>query len=361
MVARGHGLDTLCLYLAIARTALLDLIVSMGLATPHDRAHRRAGGRNPWSPDDIPVFIELWVAGWQAASLAERFGRSRSSIWSKARQIGLPKRDRSALFRPADPHLRWPFSPEASAPAPNSDVAIRAIGTATASKGPITVLPVEAAPSAASAIKAPSARALNNQAQPCLPVVLAGAKLTRSSLPLKPISSAAAAPANRKAVSASTPTAECDLGFVPPLPTLRRPPATLAAFPSIVRKGLRAEIPWKDHGVLDHEVAMRTFAGQFYKDSAKDMGVSVPTFLTRRYRLELPRMPRNEWVEDYKEEWAVPAIEAMGYRKVKCRGFERRDIDFHFWAEARSGRRFSRLVKTMTWFKEAAEIVSMFH
>jgi hypothetical protein len=49
MVGREYGLDTLCVYLAIARTALLDLVVALGLPTPHDRAHRRAGGRNPCS------------------------------------------------------------------------------------------------------------------------------------------------------------------------------------------------------------------------------------------------------------------------------------------------------------------------
>ena len=139
MVARGHGLDTLCLYLSIARTALLDLVVALGLPTPHDRAHRRAGGRNPWQPHDIPTFIALWMEGWQAASLAERFGRSRSSVWSKARQLGLPRRDRKALFRPEDPLAAAACGPQASPGRPDaprgepkekSSVAVRALDLA---------------------------------------------------------------------------------------------------------------------------------------------------------------------------------------------------------------------------------------
>ena len=126
MVGRGHGLDTLCLYLAIARTALLDLIVALGLPTPHGRAHRRAGGRTPWKAQDIPVFIVLWMEGWQAASLAERFGRSRGSIWSKARQLGLPRRERRALFRPADPHAPVPAAAISARPAENFIVGVRA-------------------------------------------------------------------------------------------------------------------------------------------------------------------------------------------------------------------------------------------
>jgi len=116
MVARGHGIEALSAYLGLARAALLDAIVAFDLPTPHDRPLRARSGRNPWVLADIPVFIALWVAGWHADSLAERFGRGKGAVWSKARHLGLPKRERKQLVRPTVPIERLlEFPPAASA------------------------------------------------------------------------------------------------------------------------------------------------------------------------------------------------------------------------------------------------------
>ena len=65
MAARGHGIDALSLYLGLARTTLLDLVVELDLPTPHDRPLRKPGGRNPWSFADATLFLVVWLGGGQ--------------------------------------------------------------------------------------------------------------------------------------------------------------------------------------------------------------------------------------------------------------------------------------------------------
>ena len=344
MVGRGHGLDTLCLYLAIARTALLDFIVALGLPTPHGRAHRRAGGRTPWQSQDIPVFIVLWMEGWQAASLAERFGRSRGSIWSKARQLGLPRRERRALFRPADPHAPVLAAAISARPAENFIVGVRAFDPAPARLHAIAASEGGAAtPAEGDVSKAAPAVATNFQAP--LPVVLAGPQARRPAKQAVAASNKAvpSTPVSTLAPAAALPVE--GLAFDPPLLAVLRPTA-------ILRKGLRREVPWKGNVALDDEVASRTWAGHHYKKAAEAMGISIATFLSRRFRLEVPRMPRNEWVDEYNEEWAAPMIEAYGYKKVQCRGYKAHGVEFWFWCKKSETRWYSKLVRSTAWFRD---------
>ena len=62
MVAAGLGAEAISLYLGLARTALFERLVELGLPAPHDRPLRRAGGRNPWSTEDVQQLIAWWVA-----------------------------------------------------------------------------------------------------------------------------------------------------------------------------------------------------------------------------------------------------------------------------------------------------------
>jgi hypothetical protein len=402
MVGRGHGLDTLCLYLAIARTALLDLVVALGLPTPHDRAHRRAGGRNPWRPEDIPAFIALWMAGWHAASLAERYGRSRGSIWSKARQLGLPRRERAALFHPVDPRAEFEATEPVQERAENLIVGVRTFDASPAAETspgiarlrlPVLVASDDVASEAAAAAR-PEAVAVAPPAPPAsppvfqapLPVVLAGPEARH---PAKPAIVASVTAANIASFSsrepaphatiASTSTLEPiaaantaslstlapvgvvpvqGLAFDPPLPTLLRLSAVVSGFPAIIRKGLRQEINWKGNSAYDLEVALRSFAGQHYKVSAMEMGISVPVLLTRRGRTEVPRQPRDQFVNEYRQEWAEQQIDASGYKRVQCRAYKARGVEFYFWCHKTETRWFSKLAKSKAWFREGEAAAS---
>ena len=51
MVAAGLGAEAISLYLGLARTALGERLVELGLPAPHDRPLRRTGGRHSWSTE----------------------------------------------------------------------------------------------------------------------------------------------------------------------------------------------------------------------------------------------------------------------------------------------------------------------
>ena len=370
MVGRGYGLETLCLYLAVARTALLDLIVVLGLPTPHDRAHRRAGGRNPWSPDDIPAFIELWMAGWYASSLGERFGRSPCGIWSKARQLGLPRRDRKALFRPGDPNSPTSRETMLGPVASNFPLAVRAMPqaatnasqnssrrlTASASGGvtenlntgsqnissPKTSPPV----CGASAKTDPTTHASPFQAS--LPVVLAGRVTSRPGKPAAPRGPRASSVFSAAAIPTSP-----FLAFDPPLPAMPGPFAVPLPVPGLRRKGLRKEIIWTTG--LDEEIAQRHWAFQHYKAAARDMGMSPGAMRSRKTRLELGQLPRGETVDEFNPAWAADTIAAYDYVKKRCKAFwDLRGIEFFFWSRRSEGRRFSELARSKAWFRDLA-------
>ena len=97
MVAAGLGAEAISLYLGLARTALCERLVELGLPAPHDRPLRRAGGRHSWSTEDVQQLIAWWVAGIHVRSIAAALGRSRSAIYAKRRRIGLPDRERKRL------------------------------------------------------------------------------------------------------------------------------------------------------------------------------------------------------------------------------------------------------------------------
>ena len=336
MVSRGHGLDTLCLYLAIARTALLDLVVALGLPTPHDRAHRRTGNRNPWLPQDIPIFIALWMEGWQAASLAERFGRSRSSIWGKARQLGLPRRDRKSLFRPADPFVPVPPAPHRASKkatparqnAPDDDflVGVRALrgsrvpGDASGSEpfrsaGPslrrsgstqaladalaAPALPPAIVPAFASALVIPAITG----ASP-LPGILAATQAPFG--PQAPLPGVLNGPVSVRPARAATQTAARPLSSGPVAPAAKQLalPAILPADPTLARRaaeirekhgfemllrlGLRGEVAWTEPG--DRSLGWMMIGETSFRLVAAVLGISTAALMSRRTRLEVPKL-----------------------------------------------------------------------
>ena len=101
LVRHGHGIEALCFFLSLAREALCDLVVQLDLPTPPDVAFRPRHGVHAWSQDDYRRLMTAWADDWRCAAIAETLGRSKSSVWGKARRLGLPGRDRRALCQPA--------------------------------------------------------------------------------------------------------------------------------------------------------------------------------------------------------------------------------------------------------------------
>ncbi len=310
MVARGHGIDALSLYLGLARTVLLDLIVELDLPTPHDRPLRKPGGRNPWTFADTTLFIVLWMGGWHAESLGERFGRSPGGARYKARHLGLPRRDRKLVFRPPRPGEDLPDGIlQGLRPDPGSAVRI---------------VPTQADDSDAGAEKP-------------APWEQQYAAAYGSTSSYSGIISARGTPDPSAAIILPFPAFR-DVDLFGPTP-VGTPPA---------RKPKRKEVPWTRE--RDQELGQRWWARQHYKAIARDMGVSPSAVQSRRFRLELPTLrdsdlflfQREELVDHFDPSVVAEHIRAANYHERKCNSFISEGKTFWFWTKRRGGNFCSR-------------------
>ena len=287
MIARGHGIETLCLYLKLARTVLYDLVVELNLPTPHDKPLRKVGGRNPWSIPDTILFIVLWMAGWHAESLGQRFGRSPGSAWAKARQLGLPRRDRKSIFRPAHPH---------------------------------DVLPTSL-PQGVRATPGPATKAQGSDAHAGMPEPTSGHLPQTASLLARGIFTFDIATTLR----CPAPSSDDLFGPTP----VGVPPR---------RKSREREVYWTRK--RDIELGKRWWARQHYKAIARDMGISPSTVQSRRFRLGLPTFHdlkdlflfrREELVDDFDPSVVDLHISAARYVERKCAQYAKIGKEFWFW------------------------------
>ena len=310
MVARGHGIDFLCLCLGLAHTALLDMIVELGLPTPHNRPFRQPCGRNPWSFSDTALFIILWMDGWRAQSLALQFGRSRGSVWAKARHLGLPRRHRKHLLSPT------PISLALARPA----LVDHPVMCGASSNATVVVSPGEPIdpPSLVQASAADTAAV-------CAPLA---APVEAPTQPLPPL-----APIQDDGDQGGL------LNLLNPLPPefdFRPTPAGSVSFP----KSKRAEVEWVRP--LDIELSRRWWARQHYRMIAEAMGISPVAVQSRRFRIGLPSLfdledlhifRREELVEHFDPTVIDVHIAAAGYVERRCNQFARVGKSFWFWSK----------------------------
>ena len=310
MAARGHGIDFLCLCLGLARTALLDMIVELGLPTPHDSPLRRPCGRNPWSFSDTALFIALWMDGWRAQSLALQFGRSRGSIWAKARHLGLPRRHRRQLLNTTLVSLALARPVVVDHP-----VMCGAVEDAT-----VDVLPAEHI-DPPSIVQASAAET----AAPCVSLP------ARSEAPA--VSLTPSAPIQDDADQGGL------LNLLSPLPPeldFHSGPTGSVSFP----KSKRPVIEWVRS--LDVELSRRWWARQHYRMIAEAMGISPVAVQSRRFRIGLPSLfdledlhifRREELVEHFDPTVIDVHIAAAGYVERRCNQFARVGKSFWFWSK----------------------------
>jgi hypothetical protein len=369
MVARGHGLETLQLFLDIARGTLLEWIVALALSTPPDRPHRHAANPKAWQAEDIPDFIHHWLAGWRVASLASRYGRSPGSIYYKARHLGLPKRTRRDLVDPADP----------LSGRPNRDVELAAgLDAATATENNVLVARAPACPSPAGS---PPAAVQPASSRPSSPVVRPARDRSIASLPgptLASIDGLGSGAPLTAAVGVPTPCSQAELAGIPRGPTTTRrakqprrrtsselPTPTAAgtdvllpvappASPSHVvalapTKRVRGpETKWDSE--RDLELAYRHWSRQDNDIAAREMGISLSALWSRKVRLELPPMPRGAQHPDFSVERAREQIRIEGYKRVRCRAYQEQGVDFWFWCRQRDHRYFSKQARKKAWY-----------
>ena len=109
MVRAGQGIEAICCFLGLGRTALDEHVVRLGLSRPHDRPLRKPGPRG-WSDEDGRRLIAWRLATVHPEIIGQRLDpqRSANAVRAKARRLGLPVPPRKQLHRPEPETLRDP-------------------------------------------------------------------------------------------------------------------------------------------------------------------------------------------------------------------------------------------------------------
>jgi hypothetical protein len=309
MIRAGQGIEALCLYLGLARDALFDRIVELGLITPHDRPMRRPSGRHPWLAADVQLLIRLWVDGVRIVSIAGELDRSPGAVSAKARRLGLPKRDRRLLWR-LGPSLCRRVTPPPPAPVP---------------------VPVEPArapaenPAAAPAAEAPIVLSITTPAPASAPEPVQSTGIPQEAASTSPIEALA------EQIPAQAPLSIPQLAPAAPIVASSAALKPVSAPPSKRRKGI-----WTKE--LDMEFSMRVWGQQHPDAIAEAMahyGLTASALASRFTRLQLPRRDRADLVGEFDPVLAERTMKASGYVFRLCPVKKR-----HFWAP-RCGNRIS--------------------
>jgi hypothetical protein len=284
MVVRGLGIEAICLYLELTQAAMLERVVALGLPTPHDRPLRKPGGRNPWSLLETRRLISWWLDGIHVDNIGERLSRSPGGVRSKARRLGLPRRDRKALVRLV------PLVPASSAPT--------------------------GSPAAASAVQPASSSDLAPSEQLRLPANV---------LPPPTSSSAVQARSSSPSARALRDPFEADQKRDRGMHDLLTAPHAAKQKPG--------EQKWT-MGELD-ELARRAWANQHWKAIARDLNRTLGSVRSQLSRLQLPRHDRTKLVDKYAPDVVEQNIRAAGYVRRICQITKR-----PFWAHRTTGNRY---------------------
>lgn len=98
LIEHGHGREACAAYLGLTDEQLMSRVVLLGLNTPADRTMRANNGPHAWAIAEVRRLIDLWIRDLATSRIAAVIRRSPSSIRSKARSLGLYKRERNALL-----------------------------------------------------------------------------------------------------------------------------------------------------------------------------------------------------------------------------------------------------------------------
>lgn len=303
MLAAGLGVEALCVYLDLARQALFERILALGLALPHDRPLRRRGGKWGWTDDDVRLLIELWVDGLHARSIAQRLGRSPGGIWSKARRLGLPRRCRKHLFY-------LPLVPGLPVPASAAENSARSSETSAA---------VDSRPSRVS-------RPASSAAIPAIPAIFACSRVViAASLPVSAFYSSVWDDFDLEAWEPESGREGTSPVAVPDGLENRQtqPPAGNGK-----RRQRKAKV--RLTAKLIEEIENRGFSGQRAAAVASEMGVTMCQVATHWNNAGVTR-DRSKLSNSYDEELAKTNIEALGVKRELCPGLKSQGRTFFFW------------------------------
>ena len=247
ILSKGHVLEAVALYLCVSAHELLGHIARLGLPIPSMLPMRRPGGRRPWTVDEVHLLIDMWTQDIYVACIGAETGRSAGGVRSKARRLGLYRRERRNI-------VRYPVSDSS-------------------------------APTIAGAIAEDEAFAPDPVAATGMSVVVVADS---------PVSAVATVAPVEPAKEACDPASEVERDA--PVDCHAHIPQAHAGSSNGAKRA-RQRIAWNDD--LDLELARRWFAWQCRKGIAKDLKLSEAAVRSRATRMGLPPRDRKKIVPDY--------------------------------------------------------------
>jgi hypothetical protein len=349
MVAAGLGAQAISLYLGMARTVLCERLAELVLPAPHDRPLRRAGGKNPWTTEDVRQLIAWWVAGIHVRSIAAGLGRSRSAIYAKRRRLGLPDRERKRLVYRTLSELAAASWDSGAPPRPGDDVEPLHHGVGASVK-PLLPLATDLGSGVAEpvvvtggALMAPVQGAMFDAFEaPQSSKAVSPAGLDQFEGEPQPSVEEASQPEDTASFP-SEPQTESEPGRSRDM--RRNRPAGLSAAIDELRRfckktqGPGDEPDWKRLKVSEEfilELVLRAFAAQSREGIARDMGITASMAANRVSRLDIMRRRRN-LVDEFNIEAALENLATSGLVARTCKGLKRL-----FFVQKGDSRRFCR-------------------
>jgi len=309
MIAAGHGIQALCLFLGLTRLALDEHIVRLCLRTPDDRPLRKPGPKS-WSVRDTVRLIFWRLAGVHPEIIGQRLEvqRSANAVRAKARRLGLPAPARKDLFKcdPAslgepEPGFLFGFGrsrrheaavPSASEQRPNRNTdALNPPGTAP--DAPEREAATAAKPVIESGKRRGGAEPTDQRQLP-LVAIIDGARRGNNAESREIVSSDAVPP---------IPTTEDDVDLSGDLTWFRR---------------LRWTNPLTNRAAV--WTCCMLIAGSLdYKAAAERLGISEAAFRSVRTRMDVPvDHDRSKAGKVFDEEAARVTVERSGYVLKRC-------------------------------------------
>jgi len=310
MVAAGHGIEAICLYLDLSRAALDDHLVRLGLRTPHDRPRRKLGPRG-WSEIDTRRLIAWRVGGIHPETIGQRLGRSANAVRAKARRLGLPRPGRKSLRRVDPAGLKDPGPGIAfAAPAEEAEAPLQ---SPSAECG--AVAGVVAARPDQPADGSNSLRPAALLASPVASSTLGDSANAQGELPLVRVDPAKSPPAKQDMLLISRPSVLAQL-----------PPDDCEKWKEIGERpgevGLLLEdLGWianlrslRLNGVAVLAMGLRSMGGQHWREIAADARLTSACGRTELSRSLLPRdFDRRKFGASWDADCAFATLEFSGY------------------------------------------------
>lgn len=105
MIQAGQGREAIAAILGITDDSLMQVVVDFGLPTPADLPLPAPRGPKCWALPDMQHLVAFWILNVTGVAIGAKLGRSASAVYSKARSLGLYRRERAQLLKaiPAPP------------------------------------------------------------------------------------------------------------------------------------------------------------------------------------------------------------------------------------------------------------------